>query len=260
MPALAAAIEALGLDVELARRRDRRDERGRRARLQRPAERVRQRRAARTIDYFVFDLPFHRRPRPAQACRCARAARCCASSSRPTPSDRVRFSQSFDAAPAQMLEAARQMGSRASSSSARDAPYVSGRTETWLKLKCQRAPGVRDLRLHRPRQRRTARSAACCSATTRTASCKLRRQRRHRLEREDRARPARAAGEARGRRAAVRCRAASSPAAGRGAPPAASAGSSPSWSPRSRSPNGRPTATCATRCSRACASTSRRRR
>jgi len=49
---------------------------------------------------------------------------------------RVRFAQSFDAEPAQVLEAARQMAMEGVIAKRRDAPYVSGRTETWLKLKC----------------------------------------------------------------------------------------------------------------------------
>ena len=49
---------------------------------------------------------------------------------------RVRFTESFDAEPAQVLEAARQMGMEGVMVKRLDAPYVSGRTETWLKLKC----------------------------------------------------------------------------------------------------------------------------
>ena len=50
--------------------------------------------------------------------------------------DRVRFSQSFTATPAEMLEAARQAGMEGVMLKRMDAPYVSGRSDTWLKLKC----------------------------------------------------------------------------------------------------------------------------
>ena len=49
---------------------------------------------------------------------------------------RVRFSQTFTASPAEMLEAARQAGMEGVMLKRMDAPYVSGRSDTWLKLKC----------------------------------------------------------------------------------------------------------------------------
>ncbi|WP_436147511.1 DNA ligase D [Acidovorax sp. LjRoot194] len=52
-------------------------------------------------------------------------------------SDTVRFSDAFDVAPAQLLGAACQMGLEGVLAKRSDAPYVSGRTETWVKLKCQ---------------------------------------------------------------------------------------------------------------------------
>jgi bifunctional non-homologous end joining protein LigD len=51
--------------------------------------------------------------------------------------DTVRLSQSFDALPEQMLLAACQMGLEGVMAKRSDAPYVSGRTDSWLKLKCQ---------------------------------------------------------------------------------------------------------------------------
>ncbi|MEP7301833.1 MAG: DNA ligase D [Caldimonas sp.] len=87
------------------------------------------------IDYFLFDLPFQAgrdlRKLPLRARRALLAEIVEASGS-----DRIRLSQSFDAPPAQMLEAARQMGLEGIILKRGDAPYVSGRTETWLKLKC----------------------------------------------------------------------------------------------------------------------------
>jgi len=88
-----------------------------------------------SVIYFVFDLPFHGgkdlRPIPLVARR-AKLQELLAGKE----SETVRFSQSFDVAPAQMLAAACQMGMEGVMAKRVDAPYVSGRTETWLKLKC----------------------------------------------------------------------------------------------------------------------------
>jgi bifunctional non-homologous end joining protein LigD len=48
----------------------------------------------------------------------------------------VRFSQSFDVLPGQLLDAACRMGMEGVIVKRADSPYTSGRTETWLKLKC----------------------------------------------------------------------------------------------------------------------------
>ena len=50
---------------------------------------------------------------------------------------KVHFSEAFDALPDQLLTAACQMGLEGVMLKRADAPYTSGRTETWLKLKCQ---------------------------------------------------------------------------------------------------------------------------
>lgn len=49
----------------------------------------------------------------------------------------VRFSPSFDVSPSRLLGAACQMGLEGLMAKQAEAPYVSGRTETWVKLKCQ---------------------------------------------------------------------------------------------------------------------------
>jgi bifunctional non-homologous end joining protein LigD len=51
--------------------------------------------------------------------------------------DVVRFSESFEVQPAQLLGAACKMGLEGVMVKRADAPYVSGRTESWMKLKCQ---------------------------------------------------------------------------------------------------------------------------
>jgi len=92
---------------------------------------------ARTKDvvYFVFDMPFHGgfdlRAVPL-ATRRSELERVLAGHE----TDAVRFSQSFDVSPAQMLGAACQMGMEGVIAKRADSPYVSARTETWLKLKC----------------------------------------------------------------------------------------------------------------------------
>ena len=134
MPALAAAIEALGLasswldgEIVVMSAAGVPDFNA----LQNAIDSV----AGEEIDYFVFDLPFHSgrdlRKLPLRARRALLREIVGAN-----PSDRVRLSQSFDAPPAQMLEAARQMGLEGIILKRGDAPYVSGRTESWLKLKC----------------------------------------------------------------------------------------------------------------------------
>jgi bifunctional non-homologous end joining protein LigD len=87
------------------------------------------------IEYFVFDLPFHAGRDLRQVPLVARRA-VLKSLLDAANSDRVRLSETFDAPPAQMLEAARQMHLEGIILKRADAPYVSRRSETWLKLKC----------------------------------------------------------------------------------------------------------------------------
>ena len=90
------------------------------------------------IDYFVFDLPFHGgrdlRQVPLRARR-ALLTEVLGAGAGGGGSERIRLSQTFPAAPAQMLEAARAMHLEGIILKRPDAPYVSQRTETWLKLK-----------------------------------------------------------------------------------------------------------------------------
>ena len=92
---------------------------------------------ARTKDviYFVFDLPYHGgkdlREVPLHARRALLQHLI-----EPKESDTVRFSQAFEVPPSQMLAAACQLGMEGVMAKRADAPYVSARTDTWLKLKC----------------------------------------------------------------------------------------------------------------------------
>ena len=88
------------------------------------------------IVYFVFDLPFAEgrdlrklplRERRALLQQCMQAA---------TPPD-VRLSETFDADPASLMQSACALGLEGVIAKRADAPYVSERSETWLKLKCK---------------------------------------------------------------------------------------------------------------------------
>ena len=85
-------IEAAGHRLGLARRRDRRDERAGRARLQRAAERLRQRARARRSSTSCSTLPFLDGHDLRQGAAARRAARCCAQSLEAQAGERVRFS------------------------------------------------------------------------------------------------------------------------------------------------------------------------
>ncbi|MFO1340994.1 MAG: DNA ligase D [Burkholderiaceae bacterium] len=88
------------------------------------------------IVYYLFDLPFlGGRDLRRVPLRSRRAMLEALLAGRASPS--VRLSQTFDAAPASLLSAACRLGLEGVMLKRADAPYVSGRTQTWLKLKCQ---------------------------------------------------------------------------------------------------------------------------
>jgi bifunctional non-homologous end joining protein LigD len=89
------------------------------------------------IVYFLFDLPFHGgRDLRAVPLTSRRAALKALLAER--PSERIRFSDALPAAPTQVLTAACNLGLEGVILKRADAPYVSRRSEDWLKLKCQR--------------------------------------------------------------------------------------------------------------------------
>lgn len=88
------------------------------------------------LAYYLFDLPFldgqDLREVPLQARR-ARLQRLLAGHA----GERLRYSDSFPGAPAEVLHAACRTGLEGVIAKRADAPYRSQRTDTWLKLKCQ---------------------------------------------------------------------------------------------------------------------------
>jgi bifunctional non-homologous end joining protein LigD len=88
------------------------------------------------IVFFLFDMPFlgtkDLRPLPLVSRRAALKELL---AERGT--DRVRFSEAFNAPATQLLAAACNLGLEGVILKRADSPYVSSRSETWLKLKCQ---------------------------------------------------------------------------------------------------------------------------
>ncbi len=87
------------------------------------------------IEYFVFDLPFHGGLDLRRVPLRSRRAVLEGLLARAGGDERVRLSQTFAATPAQMLEAARSLQLEGIMLKRAEAPYVSHRTETWVKLK-----------------------------------------------------------------------------------------------------------------------------
>ena len=87
------------------------------------------------ITYFVFDVPFLG-DQDLRAVPLASRRAVLKKLMEGQGGDRVRFSEDFPVAPAQMLQAACEMKLEGVILKRADAPYVSARTETWLKLKC----------------------------------------------------------------------------------------------------------------------------
>ena len=113
--------------------------RGRPARLQRAAERVRQRARARRSSTSSSTCRSTTATTCAR-CRCARAARCSQQLLRASASDRVRFSQPLSRRRRRRCSRRRcSMRLEGVIAKRADAPYVSRARETWLKLKCPRA-------------------------------------------------------------------------------------------------------------------------
>jgi bifunctional non-homologous end joining protein LigD len=92
--------------------------------------------ATHDIVMFAFDLPFFGGRDLRQVALASRRA-LLRQLLDERASEKIRFSESFDAVPGAMLSAACQMGLEGVIVKRAEAPYASGRTETWMKLKCQ---------------------------------------------------------------------------------------------------------------------------
>ena len=202
---------------------------------------------------FRLRPPVPRRLRPARRCRCASAKQLLRSL---LPRGRERLAHALQRSRRRQRRASSSSrpassGSKASSPSAPTAPYRSGRDARLAQGQVPRAAGVRDRRLHRAGRPRTRLGALLLGVYD---EGKLRYAGKVGTGFDD-ALAARAAREARRRWSATSPPFVDPP---RGAEARAATGSSRSWWPRSSSPSGRATATCATPRSRACARTSRR--
>ena len=87
------------------------------------------------IEYFVFDLPFHDGVDLRKTALHERRSLLEQLIAR-TPRPRVHFSQSFDAKPGDLLQSACRLQLEGVIGKRIDAPYVSRRSPTWIKLKC----------------------------------------------------------------------------------------------------------------------------
>ena len=93
---------------------------------------------SRSIDilYFLFDLPYLGNSDLRQVPLASRRA-ALQELLADRETDSVRFSEAFNAPAAELLDAACKMGLEGVMLKRADSPYVSARSDTWLKLKCQ---------------------------------------------------------------------------------------------------------------------------
>jgi len=87
------------------------------------------------IVYFAFDLPYWEGRDLRNLPLVQRRAKLATLIGNRT--ERVRFSEAFDAPPGQMFQAACQLGLEGLMFKRGDSPYVSARTQSWLKAKCK---------------------------------------------------------------------------------------------------------------------------
>jgi bifunctional non-homologous end joining protein LigD len=88
------------------------------------------------ILYFLFDLPFYD-GHDLRAFPLRERRRLLQGLLEKTPTERLRMSESFEADPASILESARKLNLEGVIAKRADAPYVSSRSDSWLKLKCR---------------------------------------------------------------------------------------------------------------------------
>jgi bifunctional non-homologous end joining protein LigD len=94
-------------------------------------------RGADRIVYFVFDAPFFEGHDLREALPLRERRQLLKDFLAERATEHVRFSDNFDADPTSLLRSACQMQMEGVIAKRADAPYVSRRSETWLKLKCK---------------------------------------------------------------------------------------------------------------------------
>ena len=140
-----------------------------------------------SIDYFLFDLPYFE-GHDLRATPLVQRRQLLKQLLDDHPHEQLAlFSADFDADAASILESARRMGLEGVIAKRKDAPYESRRTETWLKLKNKlRQEFVVGGYTERPAARHEI-GSLLLGVHDDAGQAGLRRQRRHRLGREDRA-------------------------------------------------------------------------
>jgi bifunctional non-homologous end joining protein LigD len=88
------------------------------------------------IQYYIFDLPYWNGHDLRSVPLVERRALLAALLERAPAQERVRFSQDFDSSPEELLQNACRMRLEGMIGKRADAPYVSRRSPTWIKLKC----------------------------------------------------------------------------------------------------------------------------
>ena len=88
-----------------------------------------------TIQYYVFDLPFHA-GQDLRHVRLVERRALLAALLEAAPPERIRFSHNFDGAATELLQNACRMRLEGVIGKRADSPYVSRRSPTWIKLKC----------------------------------------------------------------------------------------------------------------------------
>jgi len=88
------------------------------------------------IQFYVFDLPYWNGHDLRSVPLVERRALLAALLERSAPQERIRFSQDFDSSPEELLQNACRIRLEGMIGKRGDAPYVSRRSPTWIKLKC----------------------------------------------------------------------------------------------------------------------------
>ena len=132
------------------------------------------------IVYFIFDAPYlggyDIRDVPLETRRALVEAVL-----KDAPPEQVRFSAEFGTNPEELVIAACKLGLEGVIGKRRTSRYVTRRSPEWIKLKCGRAPGVRNRRLYRSAGRARGHRRAAAWDLRQGQCAAVRRQCRHGL-------------------------------------------------------------------------------